>query len=160
MAGVVEEQHRPLVVLGGLANSLLDPTERGEEIGGLAVEQELGIPRPDSAESGEDVVDLSSVISRVEQGAGVVAPLAVSRWWRETTRGATTPAPCSTREMTLERSTTSSPDSAESGRGIPSSCSTARPPISSPRSVGSSSEFARPPSTTSGRCCSSTTPAI
>jgi len=84
MAGVVEEQHRPLVVLGGLANSLLDPTERGEEIGGLAVEQELGIPRPDSAESGEDVVDLSSVISRVEQGAGVVAPLVVSRHHRET----------------------------------------------------------------------------
>ena len=60
VARVVEEERRALAVARARRRPALGLRERGEQIAGAAVEDQLRVLGPHAAEAGEDVVDLAA----------------------------------------------------------------------------------------------------
>ena len=78
VAGEIEKQRGAIAVGAGVFRAALELAQRGEQIVGIGVEEEHRVCFWDAADTGEDRVQLSRVISGVEQLAGAGSALVVS----------------------------------------------------------------------------------
>ncbi len=75
---VIEEERGALAVAGRLGGLLFDPGQRRQHIAGAAVDDQVRVLAPHTAEPSEDVVDLAGVGAGIEQRAGVGAARVVA----------------------------------------------------------------------------------